>query len=87
MNEYIWINEGGETCCGKRSDHGGITLMAAVEQKEWKPIVGDDDEAVELLTDRNHWIGFPVGTLSTVFGQSSEIVCEYCNHKTKEVAA
>jgi hypothetical protein len=79
MSEYIWINEGGESCCGKQSSHGGITLQAAIQAEEWKPIAGDADGAVEMLTDRNHWIGFPVGTEQNVFGETSTVCCEYCD--------
>jgi len=81
MTEYIWINEGGESCCGKESTHGGITLMTAIEAREWKPLASEDKGTVEMLTNRNHWIGFPVGTVSTVLGETYEITCEYCDSK------
>lgn len=79
MSDYIWINQDGESCCGKRASHGGMTLMAHVRARAWQPLPDDPDGAVELSTERgDHWIGWPAGTKHTVFGQTQTVSCEYC---------
>lgn len=76
--EYVWINTGGETCCGKKVNHGGMSLMAAVEAKEWRKIPGEGP-AVELLTDRDHWVGLPLDEATISHnGVTHELRCEYC---------
>lgn len=66
--EYIWINTGGESCCGKKSNHGGASLAHAVSARDW--IMLDADHP-QIFTSRDHWIGF----------DPKEIDCEYCRRE------
>lgn len=78
--EYIWVSEGGESCCAK---HGGSTLAAAVDAQEWRRIPGGANGVVEMITTRNHWIGWPVGTqlMNPMTEELEEVTCEYCDRE------